>query len=255
MADLNWKDAIEKVLQDHDGSMHYVEIADAIADQDLKRDIGATPAATVASVISVSLRDGNDSPFERVSRGHYRLREREDPEVVIGAEDESDESAEAGLINAFGMYWRRDYVRWKTTPRLLGQQQKGSETVDFCDQRGVYLLHDGRQTVYVGRATDRSLGTRLKEHTVGRLNGRWDRFSWFGIRSVGEHGELCTPRGDFSTDMLVATMEAVLIEGLEPPQNRRQGDGFRAVEFLQIRNPEFEKREFLEQVLQRMVSD
>ncbi len=33
---------------------------------------------------------------------------------------------------------------------------------------------------------------------------------------------------------LIATLEALLIEGLEPPQNRRQGDGFNAVEFIQV---------------------
>lgn len=37
---------------------------------------------------------------------------------------------------------------------------------------------------------------------------------------------------------LIATMEALLIEGLEPPQNRRQGDGFSAVEFIQVTDPQ-----------------
>jgi hypothetical protein len=36
-------------------------------------------------------------------------------------------------------------------------------------------------------------------------------------------------------------MEALLIEGLEPPQNRRQGDGFSALEFIQVTDPEVEK--------------
>jgi hypothetical protein len=33
-------------------------------------------------------------------------------------------------------------------------------------------------------------------------------------------------------------MEALLIEGLEPPQNRRRGDDFRAVEYLQAEDRE-----------------
>jgi hypothetical protein len=41
--------------------------------------------------------------------------------------------------------------------------------------------------------------------------------------------------------MLIATMEALLIEGLEPPQNRKRGDDFRAVEFLQVEDPEIQK--------------
>jgi hypothetical protein len=32
-------------------------------------------------------------------------------------------------------------------------------------------------------------------------------------------------------------MEAVLIEGLEPRQNRKRGDDFQAVEFLQVEDP------------------
>jgi hypothetical protein len=37
-------------------------------------------------------------------------------------------------------------------------------------------------------------------------------------------------------------MEALLIEGLEPPQNRKRGDDFRAVEFIQVEDPEMTRR-------------
>ena len=58
--------------------------------------------------------------------------------------EESDEAEEAaremGLINAFGMFWDRDRVQWKSTmPRLLGVQQSGSEPVNFTEQAGVYV--------------------------------------------------------------------------------------------------------------------
>jgi hypothetical protein len=36
-------------------------------------------------------------------------------------------------------------------------------------------------------------------------------------------------------------MEALLIEGLEPPQNRKRGDDFRAKEFIQAEDPRIEK--------------
>jgi len=42
-------------------------------------------------------------------------------------------------------------------------------------------------------------------------------------------------------EIVTATLEAVLIEALEPPQNRRRGDAFRAVEFLQVEDPQIEK--------------
>jgi hypothetical protein len=36
-------------------------------------------------------------------------------------------------------------------------------------------------------------------------------------------------------------MEALLIESLEPPLNRKRGDNFSGVEYLQIDDPQFEK--------------
>ena len=79
-----------------------------------------------------------------------------------------------------------------------------------------------------------------------RLNGRWDRFSWFGIYGVGESGDLETAKSvTFGVDMLIATMEALLIEGLEPPQNRKRGDDFRAAEYLQVEDPDIQKTQII----------
>jgi len=157
--------------------------------------------------------------------------------------EEAGEPDEMGLINAFGMYWKRDAVLWSATPKILGQQQLGASPVDFFGQRGVYLLHDAGRVMYVGRTTDQPLGKRLHQHTADRLNGRWDRFSWFGVYSVTQDGRLQQTNGSasFSLDNLITTMEALLIEGLEPPQNRKRGDDFRAIEFLQFMDPEIHK--------------
>jgi hypothetical protein len=43
--------------------------------------------------------------------------------------------------------------------------------------------------------------------------------------------------GHVDVDVVIVTMEAVLIEGLEPRQNRKRGDDFQAVEFLQVEDP------------------
>jgi hypothetical protein len=40
-------------------------------------------------------------------------------------------------------------------------------------------------------------------------------------------------------------MEALLIEGLEPPQNRKRGDEFRAIEHLQIEDPSINKNKIV----------
>lgn len=247
MPNLSWKDAIIKVLQDSPQAMHYTEIAEAIAKQNLRTDFGATPAFTVSSVISTSMgSDGDESPFVRVERGRYWLRTRAGGVQQGEQLPPSEETEDTGLINAFGMYWSREKVLWTSNPKLLGQQQPDSTPVDFSGEKGVYLLYDGREVVYVGRTTDQPLGARLRQHTLDRLNGRWGRFSWFGVYPVDESGVLNTDAIEtYDLTMLIVTMEALLIEGLEPPQNRKRGDDFRAVEFLQVEDPAIQKSQII----------
>ena len=126
---------------------------------------------------------------------------------------------------------------------LLGAQLKAAKPVNFADRVGVYILYSGERVIYVGRITEPRLGPRLWDHMCDRLAGRWDRFSWFGVRTANDDGTLGpVPCGNYAVDMLVSTMEALLIEGLEPPQNRRRGDGFNATEFIQATDPEVERR-------------
>ena len=83
MPDYSWRDAIMKVLEGSSESMHYAEIAEAIAEQGLRTDFGATPAASVNSIISTSINNEViDSPFVRVGRGRYSLRKRVDSPLV-----------------------------------------------------------------------------------------------------------------------------------------------------------------------------
>lgn len=256
MPNMKWRDAILKVLKESAEPMHYSDIAQAIIDNSYRVNVGATPAATVAANLSQRpLRD----KVERVSIGVYALRtppSAQSPTPALPApastieadpEDEDtvavgEDSIQMGLINAFGMFWSRSEVDWsKRNASLLGVQQSGSQKVDFGLQAGVYLLYDASRVVYVGRVTEPRMGQRMWEHTRDRLTGRWDRFSWFGVRPVQQNGELgALPESGIGVSTLIATMEALLIEGLEPPQNRRQGDGFSALEFIQATDPSIE---------------
>jgi hypothetical protein len=107
---------------------------------------------------------------------------------------------------------------------------------------GIYLLYDGREVIYVGRTTDRPLGRRLFEHTVDRMSTRWDRFSWFGLLPVSETGVLGTLPLEFDSAKMIPALEAILIEALEPRQNRKRGDDLASVEYIQRVDPEIEKK-------------
>lgn len=249
MSDLRWLDAIKLTLEKSGAAMHYTEIAEAIVESGLRKQVGVIPAATVNSQISMSIKEeGADSPFVRVSRGEYILRKfLTQSETLLKNEyietsDELSSEEPAGLIQAMGMFWQRDLVLWTPKPALCGCQQIGADPVDFSGQKGVYLLYDGREVIYVGRSVDRPLGKRLYEHTQDRLRSRWDRFSWFGLLSVTDSGQLQSIELKSDLAGWVATLEAVLIESLEPRQNRKRGDDFTAIEYLQTEDPEIQRR-------------
>ena len=241
--ELGWKEAIIAVLEEARVPMHYAKIAERIYELKLKTQPTATPANTVAAVIALSFKnEGEKSPFTRTSPGNYALRSVQQQVPVIAQKElaEGESSEAAGVVNAFGMFWERSKVFWETqNPRILGQQQYGSQPVDFAEQKGVYLLHDSQGVLYVGRVTEQNLAKRLCQHTYDRLAGRWTRFSWFGVYPVKQDGSLKLS-ADFTgidINIIIATMEAVLIEGLEPRQNRKRGDDFQPFEFLQFEDP------------------
>ena len=248
--DLPWKQAIITVLSASDGPMHYKDIAEKIVSEELRtKSIGATPAATVSVTLSNSINnEGDSSPFIKVGRGEYYLREpkvskkRKAAAKKIDDADEPSNEAQYDVISSFGMFWRRDLIDWKTQPSLLGMQQLGAEPVDFRDQVGIYLLYDGREIIYVGRAVERPLARRLYEHTVDRLSTRWDRFSWFGLLPVSDKGKLGQVPATYSSQKLMPALEAIMIEALEPRQNRKRGDDLSAVEYLQKADPEIERK-------------
>lgn len=238
--DLPWEEAIQLVLEGSDGALRCAEIAEQVSLQGLRRSVGANPARTVAVVLSNVFGEAN-SPFQRVARGQYTLTSklnRVDPDEPT--ESSEEEASETGALRAFGMYWKREAVIWKGRPKILGRQGIAASTVNFANQIGVYLLHDRDRVIYVGRATD-SLVSRLLMHTIDRLGGRWDRFSWFGLRNVGPEGQLIDAAVPWDQNVVIETLEALLIESLEPPLNRRRGDNFSGVEYLQIVDPEIER--------------
>lgn len=258
---MSWREAIERVLTEEGRALHYSEISELILSKGYYKTEGATPDATVNAQITSSIKhEGEKSPFLKVSRGTYALRTAV-PQPAVAAkpavalppatpkvlkeaqtatvEEEPDES----VIRCLGMYWQRDLVVWKNDPRVFGKQQALSKPVDFGAQRGIYILYDHHTVVYVGRSVDRPLGRRLYEHTIDRLGSRWNRFSWFGLLAVTDDGKLIETPIKVTLPSLIATLEALLIEALEPPQNRKRGDDFSVMEYIQDIDPEIKERE------------
>jgi hypothetical protein len=255
--EMTWKEAIEKVLAKAGASMHYKDIAEQIVSLGLRKSVGATPAATVYTQLFYSIRDlGDKSPFVKVGKGEYILKEHYKASPIPGniPSEKVAEEEQYEIITSFGMFWRRDMVLWNANARLLGVQQLGAEPVGFGKQLGIYLLYDGREVIYVGRATDQPMGRWLYQHTFDRLSTRWDRFSWFGLLPVSEKGSLSSMPPHYDSEQLVPALEAMLIEALEPRQNRKRGDDLSAVEYLQQEDPEIRKQKLkdtLESVLNK----
>lgn len=253
MRKYTWKEAIYEVMRKHGGEMSTTEIAQAILDAGL-RSKTATPDYTVAANIYTSIdRLKDKSPFKQLEAGKARF-------ILIPENIPQDKNADKDLtqteveetvnktsiIKAFGMFWDRDGVNWdESSVKLLGEPSnfRGSKNnsdfgkVDFSEQSGIYVLYDHRTIIYVGRATEGTLGARLKAHTKDRLNTRWNRFSWFGTIAIKEDGKLAkeSAKETFGMDKIISTMESILIESLEPLQNRKRGDEF-DYEFTQVRD-------------------
>ena len=258
MSELKWKEAIAKVLEEEKKAIHYKIIAELIAERGYRKSLGATPQDTVSANLTTDINSNQEkSIFAKVDKGYYILRKfLDNPSQLLSEETETPQKLSKGrykIINAFGIYWNRNLVHWKTIPDLLGIQQIGASDVNFKDQIGIYLLHDSRETIYIGQATDQTLGQRLKHHTTDRLGGRWDRFSWFGFYPVDENGKLHIDIKfeNISIQDLGDLLEALLIESIEPRQNRKQGNLFYGLEFLQQEAPEIKKK-LKEQIIREL---
>lgn len=262
MTILKWIDAITKVLEEEKEALHYTDIAQLIFERQYREPGtgGASPANTVNKQLNSNINEFKEkSKFVKVGKGEFILGkflagyghliskvENETEYKKEGKKKEERMPIESNkIINAFGVYWNRNHVFWKSIPDLLGFQQINPTEVNFKEQIGIYLLHDNRETIYVGQAIEQPLGQRLRNHTSDRLSGRWDRFSWFGLFPVRENGQLESSNKleNLSIQIIGDTLEAILIESIEPRQNRKQGNLFNRIEYLQKKSPELLKKQ------------
>ena len=228
--EMTWEQAVLHVLKNASEPMYYGDIAEKILVDGLKTTGGKTPNATVAAVIS---RLPPDADIVKVNPGVFQWRPgdglddnqgepRQSKELdAIDASDSKNIS-----VAAYGLHWERNKVDWSAR-RLYGYDIQESETIDFANQQGVYLLHSWQSIVYVGKtsAKEGGLFQRLNYHHTRQVwSGKWERFSWFGIRRVIDNGVIVDDQNYATKEVVTALMEAVLIEALRPAFNDQKGN-------------------------------
>lgn len=226
MAELSWLEAIKKVLSDKSEPMHYEEITEEIIERSLRRTTGATPAYTVNNILNTDIqKNGINSSFVKTDRAEYSLRNNQ---TLQTNQNVQEYNVPTGLIKCFGMYWKRDYVSWKSVgTKIYGKELSGSISIDLSKQVGIYLLYDNHDVVYVGKASRQPIVNRLYEHTKGKKSIRWNRFSWFGFMGISDEGNLLPVNDtDLNLENIIEGIESILIECLEPRLNMRSGDNF-----------------------------
>ncbi|MFH0822105.1 MAG: winged helix-turn-helix domain-containing protein [Pseudomonadota bacterium] len=72
LKELTWRKAVEKVLTDAPGAVHYKDITDKIMVDGLRTSLGATPAATVSALLATAIKnEAGECPFQKVGKGLY----------------------------------------------------------------------------------------------------------------------------------------------------------------------------------------
>lgn len=133
------------------------------------------------------------------------------------------------LIRAYGENWEPDLVDWGSVGGRRGSLRgefgplRNPVNCDVWDQIGIYVLLAEWKAIYVGKVTAWSqLGSRLRFHLRDGLAGRWDKFSWYGIRRLNRTGELAAiPQNrNVGPAEIIDTLESLSIVLAEPPRNR-----------------------------------
>lgn len=96
MTQLKWKDAIVKVFEEEKKALHYIEIAELIAERGYRKSLGATPQDTVSASITTDINTHREnSIFARVDKGVYILRKflNDSPQLEI-----ADEKMDTAII-------------------------------------------------------------------------------------------------------------------------------------------------------------
>jgi hypothetical protein len=229
--------SIAEIISDSSGPMDYGEIASKLAENGKIAAFGAMPYKSVSAIIEDAiLKDGDDCPFVKTYPGVYILGKNARPAHLRAAKalpsDFPDPSL--GIITCYGQFWHRDRVNWMPSAQIMGCQIPASPKVNFAEQAGIYALHLNNETVtYIGQTGERTLGECLFDHTRGRINGHFEKFSFYGFRPVLDDGTFGSLPEKADIQEVMASMLSALVEVANPKANRRYFDKFSQLEFAQ----------------------
>lgn len=140
------------------------------------------------------------------------------------------------IITSCGIRWQRDLIEWSPSPEIIGQRLATYQVIDFREQRGVFILYDERDVVFVDHALWRGLGVRLWEHTHDALADRWDSFSWFGLLPVEASGRLGDLPEAYGPAAVASSLMSLLVEALEPKLAHSRSRDLSEVEYSQLQS-------------------
>lgn len=225
---MTWIEAIVKVLETAKTPMHYTQIWDVIRDKHYREcEVDSNPEI----MVNVNIQQNKDKIVRFGGKGYYILRKALDTNIKKYLEQNT--FSQQCIIGAYGKMWSRAKFE-KNKYVMIGKlaNAKKSPQVDLSTERGIYVLYNGYDIVYVGQTTN-PIATRLKTHA--KRNIKWDSFSWYGIDSVMDNGQICKEKVLITTsNALIDALEAVLIIAAEPGLNKQRGKNIRGQEYQQI---------------------
>jgi hypothetical protein len=247
--------SIAEIISDSSGSMDYGEIASKLAENGKIAAFGAMPYKSVSAIIEDAiLKDGDDCPFVKTYPGAYILGKNARPEHLRAAKAlSSDLPDPLGIITCYGKLWNRYDVNLMPSAQIMGCQIPASPKVNFAEQAGIYALHLNNETVtYIGQTGERTLGECLFDHTRGRMNGLFEKFSFYGFRPVLDDGTFGSLPEKADIQEVMASMLSALVEVANPKANRRYFDKFSQLEFEQWPDPKTEAMREIEKIIAQL---
>ena len=225
---MTWIDAIIKVLESTKNPMHYTKIWDVIRDKHYREcDADTNPEI----IVNANIQQNKDKIVSFGDKGCYILKKHFDTSVKKYLEQNIP--LQQNIIHAYGEHWNRAKFT-QSKHHLYGKlasSKKGS-TIDLSDERGVYVLYQGYEVVYIGQSMRQTIARRLKQHDDIK---KWDSFSWYGIDEISEGKVIKEKVTNISSNALVDTLEAILISAAYRQRNERnRGKYIRNQEYQQI---------------------